>query len=210
MPGVWFRKVALSGAAALFLFGCGGDDDDDDNVDAGPGGVDSGACPVAEALGAFDPLPEARARHLTQDEDPAVRLVSVGGNLSDSRLDLFVIELWDGFGAFEGGQLEAGTFEIEGPETALATCGVCVALAANARAEGNQVVFDKQYVATAGTVTVDSIGTRSGNEFAGNYSGSASGLVLSEVGPDGAPVADGCRTAIESLSWDATLSNGDE
>lgn len=194
---------------------CGGDDDDDVTVvDSGPGGGDSGACPVADSLGSFDPLDRAAAFHFTQLEDPAIRLLSVGSDISDSRDDLLLIQLWDGFGAFEGGQIEAGTFAIEGDEVAIQTCGVCIRLLANVQedAAGNPTV-EKEYIAIGGSLTIDSIGTREGNEISGNYNGQASGLVLAEVDPDdmaGGALAGGCETGIDSVSWDAVIENGDD
>ena len=212
----WLSPLALVGAVLCVAPACGGDDDDD-NVDAGPGGGDAGACPVVEALGSFDPLPAASALHFTQDndKDPTLRYLSVAGNVSDSRLDLLLVELWDNFGAFEGGQLEAGTFAIEGDEAALQSCGVCIQLLVNVTRDASGAInVDKQYVGTGGTVTVESIGTRDGDEFIGNYTGSVSGLTLVEVDPTpmsgGVPLPGGCETGIESTSWDAVIENGDD
>ncbi len=212
----WLRPLALAGAALCVVPACGGDDDDDNNVDAGPGGVDAGACPLDEALGSFDPLEEASALHFTQEdmEDPSLRFLSVAANVSDSRVDLLLIELWDNYGAFEAGPIETGEFSIDGPETALASCGVCIRVLANVQQNGSGgLVVEKQYIATGGTVTVDSIGTRAGDEFTGDYAGSVSGLTLAEIDPDnemGVPLAGGCESGIESASWDAVIENGDD
>lgn len=210
----WLRPLALAGAVLCVAPACGGDDDED-NVDAGPGGGDAGACPVVEELGSFDPLDSPPALHFTQDEDPTQRFLSVAANVSDSQVDLLLIELWDGFGAFEGGTIEAGEFEIEGPETALQSCGVCIQLLVNVTQDGSGAIdVDRQYVGTGGTVTVESIGTRVGNEITGNYTGSVSGLTLTEVDPTpmsgGVPLPGGCETSIESATWDAAIENGDE
>ena len=213
MPAVWFRKVALSGAATLLLFGCGGDDDEA-QVDAGSGGGDSGACPVADSLGPFDPLDPAAAFHFTQQMDPSVRLLSVGSDISDASADLLLIQLYDNFGEFAGGQIRTGTFSIEGDEVAVQSCGICIRLLADVQedAEGNPTVT-KEYIAIGGSVTVDSIGTRTGNEIAGAYSGQATGLVFGEVDPDdklGGALAGGCETEIERVTWDETIANGDD
>jgi hypothetical protein len=214
------RKLGYLSVAAAALWAvpaCGGDDDDGDgggDVDAG-GGVDASAdCPTADTLGPFDPLPNAQAFHLAQDDaDPAVRFLSVGAVVEGDEppVDFLFIELWDGFGAFAGGQLAAGEFTIEGEEAALATCGVCVRIFGNATMVGNQIEVEKEYIATAGTVTVDSVGTREGNAITGNYTGTATGLVLSEIDTEsqnGGPLAGGCETTIDSVTWDVAIVDG--
>ena len=214
----WLRPLALAGAVLCAAPACGGDDDDD-GVDAGPGGVDAGACPVVEDLGSFE-LDDAIALHITQPGqmppvDPTLRYLSVAANVSDSRVDLLLVELWDDYGAFQGGELETGEFAIEGDESALNSCGVCIQLLANVRQNGSGgLLIDKQYIATGGTVTVDSTGTRDGAELTGNYTGSVSGLTFTEVDPNpmtgGIPLPGGCETGIESASWDAVIENGDD
>lgn len=72
--------------------------------------------------------------------------------------DVLMVELWDDYGAFAGGPARTGTFTLAGNETDYDTCGVCVLLAANVAAN----VPSKLLLATAGTVTVTSIGTGTG------------------------------------------------
>lgn len=77
---------------------------------------------------------------------------------SQATPDLVVIELWDGYGPFAGGVARAGTFTISGAETDYDTCGVCVLIAANVTATG----ASKLLFASAGTVTVTSVGSTAG------------------------------------------------
>jgi hypothetical protein len=72
--------------------------------------------------------------------------------------DILLIELWDNFGVFNGGPAKTGTFQITGDETDYDTCGACVLLLANYTSNAPT----KLLLATAGTVTVTSVGTASG------------------------------------------------
>jgi hypothetical protein len=226
LPCRFLPLASLASAALLALPACGGDDDGEgtnidsgsgsSGADSGTGAIDSGtvdsgvACPVAGTLGPFEPLPGAQAAHFTQDMDPAVRFLSVGAVVDgvQAPVDIFFVDLWDGFGAFENGMLAAGDFTIEEAETALGTCGVCVTVFGNF----NGTAVEKIYIATSGTVSVQSAGVRDGNEITGNYTGSASNLVLVEVDQQsqvGGPLAGGCQTSIASATWDAVITNGD-
>jgi hypothetical protein len=224
---LWLCHVSIVTAALWAMPACGGDDDGDDVsvADSGPGGGGAdgggGACPVETAIGPFDPLSASQALHFAQGapegqpEDPAVRLLSIAGPVGEGGppVDLLFIELWDGFGAFDGGQLAAGEYAIEGPEATLAGCGVCVYLFGDAQEVNGEIQVAKQYIATGGTVTVESAGTREGNEITGDYTGSITGLTMAEIDTAsmaGGPLAGGCETAIETITWDAPIANGDE
>jgi hypothetical protein len=219
------RLCGLAACAALLwaLPACGGDDDDGVSVpDSGSGtGGDAApaGCPVEATVGPFDPL-EMQAFHFTQppdqgaDPDPSVRAISAAGRIDPGDVppaDLLFVELWDGFGAFSGGQIAPGEFTIEGAEANLADCGVCIYAYGDAQSAGGQVTIAKQYMAASGTVTVDAAGTRAGNDITGNFTGSISGLTMIEINQDtGEPVSGGCETAIQSVSWDAPIENGDD
>ncbi|HKE16927.1 MAG TPA: hypothetical protein VKB80_18770 [Kofleriaceae bacterium] len=217
------RLCGLAACAALLgaLPACGGDDDGISVPDSGSGsaGDASAGCPVEATVGPFDPL-EMEAIHFTQppadeggEPDPSVRAISALGRIDGGDgppADLLFIELWDGFGAFSGGQLGPGDFTIAGDETNLADCGVCIYALGDAVPGSDRIDFAKQYIATSGTVTVDAAGTRAGNDINGNFTGSLSGLTMIEIDQaTGEPVSGGCETAIQSVSWDAPIQNGD-
>lgn len=219
------RLCGLAACAALLwaVPACGGDDDDGVSVPdsgSGTGGDASAGCPVEATVGPFDPL-EMEAIHFTQpppdqatDPDPSVRAISALGRIDPGDgppADLLFVELWDGFGAFSGGQIGTGDFTIEGDEANLADCGICIYALGDAVSANGQVNYAKQYIATSGTITVEAAGTRAGNDITGNFTGSISGLTLVELNPDmsGGPLSGGCETAIQSVSWDAPIENGD-
>src|SRR5437867_2602399 len=75
--------------------------------------------------------------------------------------DSFVLQLWDGYGAFSGGSYHAGTYTIAGAEADAVTCGVCAYLYGDVDAAGKPT---QEYFAQGGTVTVTSVsGTMSGS-----------------------------------------------
>ncbi|HKE15398.1 MAG TPA: hypothetical protein VKB80_11055 [Kofleriaceae bacterium] len=227
------RVLAIATAALLFALPACGGDDDGMAVDAGGGdgtggdgtgggdgaggddGTDAGAaCPFAESLGALS-LTSSEAQHRTQppaegqEPDPTFRALVLAGAIEGaSASDFLTIELWDDYGPFAGSQLAAGEFSIEGDDTTPQDCGVCVSLLAGFGDDDES--NDVRYFAGAGTVTVDSAGTRAGNEITGNFTGSLSGVTLTELDPEsGAPVEGGCTTTIDEAAWDTPIENGD-
>ena len=213
------RLCGLAASAALLwaLPACGGDDDVNvPDSGSGTGGDAAAGCPVEGNIGPFEPLEVENALHFTQEDDPAARVLVVASRVDDGDsppADLLSIQLWDGFGAFAGGQIATGEFAIEGDEANLRSCGVCVSVLGDAVQTGSgQVTAVKQYIATGGTVTIESAGDRAGNDISGNFTGSVTGLTLVELAQDksGNALAGGCETAIESASWDAPIINGDD
>jgi hypothetical protein len=214
----WLCRASIASLSLSLAVACGGDDDDDVTlVDSG----NSADCPAPASLGSFEPEEGAMALHFTQSppegqpEDPNVRFLSVVADVTQGEPppELLVIQLWDGFGAFEGGEFAAGEFSFSGPEVTVNTCGVCVFLLANAALVGGQLQFDKQYIATGGNITVEDIGERAGGEITGSYAGTITDMTLSEVDPassDGSALSGGCQSTIDEISWDAAIINGDE
>ena len=216
-----FARLSAAAAVSFALVACGGDDDGGDVViaDSGAGseadGGGSADCPAEASVG---PVEGEQAIHLTQqldgqEPDPARRLLATVVQLAGgdgAPTDVLAIEMWDGFAPFEGGQIAAGEYELGGEQVDPGNCGTCVYMLADTTlSPEGQPVPDKVYGATAGTLVVDSVGTREGSEITGNFTGSISGLTLSEIGQDSAPVDGGCQTAIESVTWDVPIENGD-
>lgn len=207
--------VVATLAAALAL-ACGGDDDGDDSTDVPL--TDAGdTFPDAEVaictdfaaldLGALDPIPGAEATQSANPTPPAgnadAKTLELRGTAANGQKpDIISIELWDGYGTFEGGDAATGTYTIEGDDTEVVTCGICIYIYADATlAEGEIVDSEKDYIATGGTITVDSID--------GNFTGSVSDLTFTEIDQTsemGAPLEGGCQTAIPSASFDAAIT----
>lgn len=221
-------RLAPVFAASLLLVACGGGDDGGGVhfVDSGTGGGgdgDGGGCPIADSLTGLDPLPSAMAFDTAQPPlndqdppDPAVRYLSVGTNFSDTNL-LFV-EMWDGYGAFSGGTYNDGNFPktitLQGDDTTLVGCGMCVYVLANAQVDANNnLTFDKAYIATGGTVTITSAGARANDKVTGQYTGSLSNVTFGEIDEstdDGSALSGGCTSGVATATWDVNIQDGDQ
>lgn len=206
-------RLSLPSLLAGFLAACssGGDDDEVSFADAAETPADAAAAVctdfAATDLGALDPLPNAQAFQAVQQDPPAgnadAKVVQLlGAAAGGENPDILVLELWDGYGAFEGGDVVTGEWTIEGPETAVLTCGVCVYLWSDVTiTDGMIVASEKDYIATAGTVTAESVMT--------NFTGTASGLSFTEIDTTsemGTPLAGGCQTAASSVTFDAAIT----
>ena len=207
--------LLLSLLAAQGL-GCGGDDDGSSNDTGGEPDAawdfPDAAVPLctdfaAVDLGALEPIPGAEAVQKANPDPPegnpdAKTLQLLGTAANGTKPDLIAIELWDGYGAFMDGDATTGEFTIEGMDTAVATCGVCIYIYADATlADGAIVDSEKDYIATGGTLTVDSI--------SGNFTGSASNLTFTEIDQtdeNGAALPGGCTTAVPSATFDVTIT----
>jgi hypothetical protein len=211
------RLLATASLAACLLAACGGDDDGDDSTDTA--GFDAAVDNFPDAatvvctdfaaldLGALEPIPGAEAVDQPNPDppkaDPDARVLRLRGTAAHGeRPDLVEIELWDGLGAFEGGAVEPGTYEISGDEAQVVTCGVCLYIYSDATVVDGEIVDSaKDYIATGGSITVDSI--------AGNLTGSLDGITFSEIdwtSELGAPLDGGCTTAIPSATFDTAIT----
>lgn len=207
--------ILLFSLAAALGFGCGGDDDGNgDTSSEADAAFDfpDAAQPVctdfaALDLGALEPIPGAEAVQKANPDPPegnadARTLQLLGTAASGSKPDLIAIELWDGYGSFMDGDATTGIFTIEGDDSVVATCGVCIYIYSDATlADGTIVDSEKDYIATGGTLTVDSI--------TGNFTGSASDLTFTEIDQtdeNGAPLAGGCETAVPSATFDVAIT----
>lgn len=115
--------------------------------------------------------------------------------------DLFVVELFGGFGVMTDG-LKTGTFEITGDETDFNLCGVCVSVIADFEAG---VGSPMTYVAQSGTVTITSI---EGN-FTGSFAPAGGtttmiGATINEDTGDFDPRSD-CTITGGGATWDKAI-----
>lgn len=208
-------RSLLAAALAAALFACGGDDDGtSDETTAADAALDF---PDAEAvvctdfaaldLGALGDIPGAAADQKANPEppegNPDAKVLDLTGTAANGQQpDMISIELWDGLGAFEGGDATTGTFTIEGDDTRAVTCGICVYVHADSTlAEGTIVDSRKDYIATGGSITVDSV--------TGNFTGSVANLTFTEIDWTdalGAPLEGGCETALPSATFDVAIT----
>jgi hypothetical protein len=177
-------RAALSLVILLAACGAriGGDDSSDDNnarpdasltrspdagqqqqqqPDAAVMTVQDNACGVAQTQGDFGTITGYAGQQL-QDGSTTQRIRWVGSatpsTIQSATPDHLYVELWDGYGPFNGGSARTGTFTITGADTDLDTCGICVLMLANV----SNNTPSKTMIATSGTVTITSVGTNAG------------------------------------------------
>ena len=123
------------------------------------------------------------------------------GLLNETPEVILDISLYEGYGAFETGDIETGTFPLTGSDGVSSTCGACVAIFGNL---GSDSVGDF-YTANAGTLTLTSV--------TGTIAGSISNVTLVHVGTDAmdnptdTPV-DSCASSITSATFSSPLAAG--
>jgi hypothetical protein len=175
-------------ALAFALTACG------DNI-APP---DRSRCSTPAELGATGSLPVVDSfEHNQPGSRGAHQVYVMTAKLENSEpSDILRLELWDDFGAFAGGDAEPGVFYIDGPETDLGTCGVCLTV----RVDDDPLFGTNElYIAVSGTVVVDELGDR--------YSGTISDILFAEIDPETEDVMPGgCTTELRSASFSAPLS----
>jgi hypothetical protein len=211
------RLLATAWLAAGLLAACGGDDDGDGSTDVSvaDAAVDNFPDAALEVctefaaldLGALEPIPGAEAVDQANPSppkgNPDARVLRLRGTAANGeKPDLIEIELWDGLGAFEGGAVAPGTYEITGDEAQVVTCGVCLYIYSDATVvEGEIVDSAKDYIATGGSITVDTI--------TGNFTGTLDSVSFTEIdwtSELGEPLEDGCTTAIPAADFDAAIT----
>ena len=132
-------------------------------------------------------LPLQQAFREAQPEAPAGWYVHALSSRLDGTqtYDSFQIELWDGYGVYQGVQAHAGSFTISGEETAAMTCGVCLFLRADF--DPNTGEFAQIYLAQSGQVTVTSV--------TGTVAGSISNAQFIRLDANFNPVGD-CQSSL--------------
>jgi hypothetical protein len=125
---------------------------------------------------------------------------------TDASPDIFVLQLYAGYGAFGSGDIRPGTYQITGADAAYSTCGICPFIVTDLHMTGSgaQAITDF-YAATGGTVTLTTVA-------GSNFSGSVSNLAFAHVaigssGPSDTPVGD-CNSAITSGTLSAAIVSG--
>lgn len=168
-----------------------------DNGDPPGGSPDAGVvernCAVPESFGTVGAL--TGSAELVAQQDGSGMLYRFNADLDDaSPKDALSLQLWDDRGPFSG-QVTTGSFTLGGAEANFNSCGTCVTIVADIVPMQGPTEF---YIAQSGTLQIDSI--------EGTLSGSVSDLTLVKFDlSTGAPISDGCDTAIASASFSAPL-----
>jgi hypothetical protein len=160
-------------------------------------GTTQAACPLPASTADTGALTATKSQMCnvpgTQGAQHWYRLAAT---LPSGAMDYVQVDLWDNKGAFAGGAVKPGTYQITGNDAAYATCGICVRGLGDKASAGQ-----KEYFATGGTVTVTAVGG------AGQpLSATLSNITLGEVNSTTrAPVASGCTASLASTQVSGTL-----
>jgi len=158
--------------------------------------VDAGACQARAGYGnAIATDQRAVASGALSSGTPT--FVRFSGALNaDAAPDQIVIRLAKDYGVFPG-EIITGTFDLAGPELGLASCGVCVTIAADV----TDGVPASTYLATGGSVTITSVTP--------NLTGTLSNVTFEQVDVAGTVSTahpDPCKSAIETLSFNTSVT----
>jgi len=172
-----------------------------ENVRIDGGGLAHGGCQATATYGtatAGQQFSEATFEECTTTNPTDI--IYEGALNADASPDLFALQLYKGYGAFASGEIRTGTYNITGDETQFADCGVCALIFADIDTTNGMI--GSRYLATGGTVTITSVSP--------NLTGSVSNLTFTHVDINdqtfmSTPNADGCPSAITSLSFDVAV-----
>jgi hypothetical protein len=113
--------------------------------------------------------PDAAAGR-TVEGDRVISYADLHHDTDAQLLDYLLVTLWEGYGAMSGGSAP-GTYVIEGDETNIEDCGVCVRLVTDYDTEDDVLSDTTQiFMATGGTVTLTEIGTAGSGNFTAEVS----------------------------------------
>jgi hypothetical protein len=188
--------VACGGGGAGVDGGGGGGDG---GVDA-PAGTCEASATYAGPLGSAAQKAQEAGSGVTGTD--AHYIEYLGSLNSDALFDQLAIELFAGFGSFEGSDIEPQTITLAGSDLQYKTCGACVRILANLDVTGETGSdgVGQYYMATGGTL--DLISTR------GDLDVMLTNVTLTHVtiGDDftSTPVGD-CDTSIPSLEIGAHI-----
>jgi hypothetical protein len=111
-------------------------------------------------------------------------------------LDVVQVELWPDRGAFRGGAVKPGTYQLAGDDLDYATCGVCL------RALGDRgLPTQREYFAVAGTIEVTAVAGTEGAPFVATVREAS----FAEVDGDHSEVDGGCTLDLASAKISGSL-----
>lgn len=161
------------------------------NGGAGGEGIDYGSCLAARSFGNVGALDGIASDFGDAGGEGFSGILRIEG----SNYVELAVDLYDGLSPFEGGLTTLTNHVLADDDLNYGTCGLCLRLLE--RDENN--VPTREYLVTGGKVTLTNVD--------GRLSGSASNLTFEEVTVDestyhSTPVADGCRSRINGVSFD--------
>lgn len=188
------------------LLACGGDDGGgvhvlDASVDGRP--IDA---PEACTAAASNPSVAdfgSNQRASSKGTGSAQEMNWFGPINADAMPDLLAIDLYAGYGAFEGMNISPKTITLTGVEADYASCGACVLLLTDLHQAGSGAAITDTYMANGGTLTLTSTAT--------NFTGSLSNVTFRRVmiGSGGATTNVGtCASGLDGGSFTAPITIG--
>jgi hypothetical protein len=191
IAGINMRKLLFVALLVGCTTGSNPDSGDDtpgpDASTSGPDGQQQASCPMAAATADTGALTASKTQRCNVSGSMGTRKwYRMMAALPGSPTDFVQLELWDGQGAFSGGVVKTGTFQITGAELDYQTCGVCL------RAIGDKgTAAAKMYFATGATVEVTSVGI-GGATLAAKITNAT----FAEVDATNKKVANGCASSL--------------
>lgn len=153
-------KIALTLFLGLVIAACGDDGNEPpDNVDAAPPPPPD-PCEIEGPQGTIAPFEAGAVGAISEGPNPNdpdyMRIKAIYTESTPEQLpDWFEVRLYAGATHFPG-PITTGTFDVGPDDTQFQTCGVCLMLVGDSGGEGAHY-NDKAYLATSGTVTVNSL-----------------------------------------------------
>ncbi|MFN0253591.1 MAG: hypothetical protein ACKV2T_42380 [Kofleriaceae bacterium] len=195
-----FRNLQFVITSAALLAACG--DDGGQNVtivDGGGSGGDAAnvACKASSSYGS--PTPSMQEAHSAMDSMGNQNLWVFLDLNADASPDIMLVDLYAGYGAFQGGLPAAGaTVQLTGDEVSPATCGACVSIQVDYTEQGPA---DDIYLADGGMLTLTAATTTS-------LAGSLSNVTFKHMNVDSEGIAtphpDNCTATLASIAFSAT------
>lgn len=204
MPAKLSVWVVGVGALVPLGFACGGDDGGGPMFVRADASIDA----MEPCKGAESYMPTFAAEEQEATDYPATgsgdeatlhNIFFIAPLDADEPGDYLYIDLYEQYGAFEGGDIATGNFAIAGDDTRYSSCGACIMIGADVTADGD---VDDWYVAGGGVLNLTSV--------TGRLTGSLQNVTLHRFITDAdgnasdTPTYD-CMTRIPSLSFDTPL-----
>lgn len=204
MPAKVSVLVVGVGALVPLGFACGGDDGGGPTFVRADASIDAmEPCKGAES---YMPTFAAEDQEATNypatgsgDEATLHEIFFIAPLDGDEPGDYLYIDLYEGYGAFAGGDITIGSFAITGDDTRYSSCGACIMIGADVTADGD---VDDWYVAGSGVLNLSNVTDR--------FTGSLQNVTLHRFTTDAngnasdTPTFD-CTTQLPSLSFDTPM-----
>lgn len=198
------RKVPVESFLALSLLGCGSDDGKK-QIDARifHDGSAGGACTAQATYASLGGMGLAKdyPEHMGSAQVFAhqqIMIETLGSN------DAVYLELNAGFGGFGSGDIQPGTYQLQGEDLDYATCGLCFLLFPMS-VTGTSFMGDinNVYVATAGTIVLTDAGGSAGSGSGHMVAGSISNVTFKK-----AVIAADRTQTFDPANCDSSIGSG--